>query len=76
MFIYGWDERGWKVQNSWGEDWGNHGTMIVPYDMPIEEFWTLTDNIIEGAEVKKPYSSKPGKIVAKVINKVNKIFKR
>ena len=46
------------------------------FDMPIEEFWTLTDDIIEGAEVKKPYSSKPGKIIAKVINKVNKIFKR
>ena len=76
MFIYGWDERGWKVQNSWGEDWGNHGTMIVPYNMPIEEFWTLTDDIIEGAEVKKPYSSKPGRIIAKIINKVNKIFKR
>ena len=37
---------------------------------------TLTDDIIEGAEVKKPYSSKPGRIIAKVINKVNKIFKR
>ena len=76
MFIYGWDERGWKVQNSWGEDWGNNGCMIVPYDLPIEEFWTLTDNIIDGAEVKKPFSSKAGKVVAKVINKVNKIFNK
>ena len=76
MFIYGWDERGWKVQNSWGEEWGNHGTMIVPYDHPIEEFWTLTDDIIDGAEVKRPFSSKPGKVVAKIINKVNKIFNK
>ena len=76
MFIYGWDERGWKVQNSWGEDWGDNGCMIVPYDLPIEEFWTLTDNIIDGAEVKKPFSSKVGKVVAKVINKVNKIFNK
>lgn len=76
MFIYGWDERGWRVQNSWGEDWGNEGCMIVPYDMPIEEFWTLTDNVINDTTVKKPYSSKPGKIIAKVINKVNKIFNK
>lgn len=70
MFIYGWNEIGWKVQNSWGEDWGNHGTMIVPYDMPIEECWTLTDDIIEGIVVKKPFSSKIGKFVAKLINKI------
>ena len=76
MFIYGWDERGWKVQNSWGEDWGNHGCMIVPYDMDIEETWIVSDNIIENTVVKKPFSSKSGKIVAKIVNKVNKIFNK
>lgn len=74
MFIYGWNELGWKVQNSWGEDWGNHGTMIVPYEMPIEECWTLTDDIIEGIVIKKPFSSKFGKFVAKFINKVCNLF--
>lgn len=72
MFIYGWDERGWKVQNSWGEEWGVNGTMIVPYDMKIEECWTLTDDVIEGVVVKKPFSSKVGKFVAKIINKLHK----
>lgn len=76
MFIYGWDERGWKVQNSWGEEWGDDGTVIVPYDMKIAECWTLTDDIIEGIVVKKPFSSKSGKIFAKIINKICKIFKR
>lgn len=74
MFIYGWDERGWKVQNSWGEDWGINGTMIVPYDMYIEECWTLTDDIIEGIVIKKPFSTKFGKSIAKVINKVCHLF--
>jgi C1A family cysteine protease len=74
MFIYGWNETGWKVQNSWGEDWGVNGTMIVPYEMRIEECWTLTDDIIEGIVVKKPFSSKAGKLFAKVINKIaNKV---
>lgn len=74
MFIYGWNETGWKVQNSWGEDWGVNGTMIVPYEMHIEECWTLTDDIIEGIVVKKPFSSKAGKLFAKVINKIaNKV---
>jgi C1A family cysteine protease len=75
MFIYGWDERGWKVQNSWGSDWGNQGCMIVPYEYPIEEFWVINDNIIENTEVKKPFNSKVGKTIAKIVNKFNKIFK-
>lgn len=76
MFIYGWDERGWKVQNSWGEDWGVNGCMIVPYDMEIEETWVVSDNIIENTKVKKPFSTKCGKIIAKLFNKINKIFNK
>lgn len=76
MLIYGWDERGWKVQNSWGEDWGEKGTVIIPYNMNIAECWTLTDDIIEGIIVKKPFSSKSGKFLAKLINKICNIFKK
>lgn len=76
MFIYGWDERGWKVQNSWGEDWGNNGTFILPYEMGMAECWALMDDIVEGAYVKKPFSSKPGKFFAKIINKVCNIFNK
>lgn len=74
MFIYGWNETGWLVQNSWGEDWGNGGRMIVPYEMEIEELWVVCDDIIEDTKVKKPFSSKAGKVIAKIFNKVNKIF--
>ena len=70
MFIYGWNEIGWKVQNSWGERWGVNGTVIIPYDIKIEEAWTLIDNIIEGVTIKKPFSSNVGKYVAKIINRL------
>lgn len=76
MFIIGWDERGWKVQNSWGTGWGDNGTAIIPYSMPIAECWTLTDDVIEGIVVKKPFSSKPGKAVAKLLNNFCRRFKR
>lgn len=74
MFIYGWDERGWKVQNSWGEDWGVNGTFILPYEMGMAECWAVLDDIVEGAYVKKPFQSKAGKMLAKFINKVCNVF--
>lgn len=70
MFIYGWDERGWKVQNSWGEEWGMNGKFILPYNINIPECWSVIDNIIDGACIKKPFKSKAGKIFAKIVNQV------
>ena len=32
MVIYGWNEKGWLVQNSWGLGWGTLGTCVIPYD--------------------------------------------
>ena len=76
MFIYGWNEKGWKVQNSWGLFWGNNGKVVVPYDMKIRECWTITDNVIEGMKIKKPFSSHTGKAVAKLINGICNKIKR
>lgn len=75
MFIYGWDERGWKIQNSWGRHWGIRGTVIVPYNIPIAELWVVSDDIIENMIVKKPLANKKLKPLAKLINKIVNIFK-
>ena len=76
MLIYGWDERGWKVLNSHGITWGTMGTCIIPYDMKIREAWAVVDNIRDGVQIKKPFSSKAGKVVAKVINSVGNIIQK
>lgn len=47
MVIYGWDKRGWKIQNSWGTYWGNRGRCIIPYDIEITEFWGIVDSYSE-----------------------------
>lgn len=41
MVCYGWNELGLLVQNSWGEDWGNEGTFILPESYPIVESWAI-----------------------------------
>jgi C1A family cysteine protease len=74
MFIYGWNEIGWKIQNSWGLNWGINGTAIVPYEMKIEECWALTDDIVEGMTIKKPFSSNVGRHIAKIINRFCNMF--
>ena len=53
--------------------WGNKGTCVIPYDMPIHEAWAVVDNIREGVKIKKPFSSTAGKTVAKVINKLGNL---
>ena len=60
MVIYGWDERGWKIQNSWGTDWGINGRGILPYSFPRRETWGFTDTYSENLrnlEISKYQSS-------------------
>ena len=74
MFIYGWNERGWKIQNSWSSEWGIDGCFVLPYEMGMAECWAVLDDIVEGAYVKRPFQSKAGKMFAKFINKVCNVF--
>lgn len=76
MLICGWNSRGWLVQNSWGEEWGVDGKFTLPYEMGMAECWAVLDDIIEGAHIKKPYNSKAGKMLAKVLNKVRNVFQK
>lgn len=74
MVIYGWDETGWKVQNSWGKAWGNSGNCIIPYKMKLQEAWAVTDTIINDMEIKKPFSFSFGNFLAKILNWIINLF--
>lgn len=55
VVCYGWNEVGFLIQNSWGEDWGDHGTFILPYEYPLFEAWVFSyqneNEIIEKPKV-------------------------
>lgn len=74
VLIYGWNERGWLVQNSWGDTWGNNGSFIVPFDFKWAETWSVADYI--AIDVKKPTDNLFVKIFSKFINFVVRLFKR
>lgn len=78
MVIYGWDERGWKFQNSWGARWGNDGRAILPLDYKINEAYCVIDEYVGDIDIKKPFKAKTafGKWLVKVLNKLYCIFYR
>lgn len=78
MVIYGWDERGWKFQNSWGILWGNGGRAILPYDFKIKEAYCVIDEYIGDIDIKKPFKAKTkfGKSLVRFLNKLYCFFYR
>jgi hypothetical protein len=46
IMIIGWDENGFIIQNSWGEDWGNKGTKTIPLSA-INYAFLLLDEVLE-----------------------------
>lgn len=70
LMIYGYNTVGFLTQNSWGTGWGNGGRFILPYDFDLGEVWGLRDQDDPDAEndIKRPFRSFIGQIIAKVIN--------
>ena len=75
MVIYGWNETGWKVQNSWGKYWGKNGRVIIPYDVPLREVWGIRDASADSNLVlEKPFNTKFGEFIAEILNKILMLF--
>lgn len=71
MVIYGWNETGWLVQNSWGTGWGNKGRFVLPYNIPLKETWGVTDDVSNSSLIiDPPFKTKFGAFIAKIIHKI------
>ena len=69
MVIYGWNDTGWKVQNSWGSTWGKGGTVIIPYEVSFKEVWGIKDaEATSSLVLRKPFKTKFGEKLAKFLN--------
>lgn len=74
VVLYGWNEKGWLMQNSWGVSWGKKGHCIVPFDFTIAEAWGVTDEIIGEDEVSRPSTNWFIKVFYKIINVFYRAF--
>ena len=78
VMIYGYDERGWLVQNSWGSLWGGDGRFVLPYKYKLNEAWGISDSITDDINVKRTDSRRDRlyKLFNKVINVLLKFVKK
>lgn len=74
VMVYGFNEKGWLCQNSFGKSWGNGGRFILPYDYGFTEAWSFVDDKNSG--VHKPKQSKVLNATYKAANYVANLFRR
>jgi C1A family cysteine protease len=75
VLIIGWDERGWLIQNSWGDTYGGDGRFILPFNYNINEAWGVIDEVQDDTDLAKP--NEFIKLISWLYNKlVNFIWKK
>ena len=72
IVVYGWNEKGWLCQNSWGTSFGNKGRFIIPFDFKFNEMWGITDNITD--DIVRPKTGKMWDMFYKIWNKIVNLF--
>lgn len=73
VFIYGWNEKGWLVQNSWGTSYGGDGRFIIPFDYKFNEIWGIVDDIVEGC-INIPKRNKFLDLIYSIWNRIANMF--
>lgn len=68
MFIYGWNEDGWLIQNSWGASFAQDGRFILPYAQKIKESWGIIPANSAAENIVKPNTFKL--LIYKIYNKL------
>lgn len=74
VMVYGFNEKGWLCQNSWGKNWGNKGRFILPYNYGFNEAWSFVD--AKNSDVYKPKRNAIFDIIYKVINFISNLLKK
>ena len=72
VMVYGFNEKGWLCQNSWGKYWGNKGRFILPYEHGFREAWSFVD--ANNGDIRKPVQNSLFDVIYRAINFIINIF--
>lgn len=72
VMVYGFNDKGWLCQNSWGKLWGNKGRFILPYKHGFREAWSFVD--AENNDIHKPMHNKILDVIYRAINFIVNLF--
>lgn len=72
VILYGWNEQGYLLQNSWGQSWGNNGCAILPFDYEIDSAWAISTSK-NNIETYQTIFQKIKKLILEIINYLKKI---
>lgn len=73
LMIYGWNDVGFLVQNSWGALWGKRGRCVIPYSIEFREAYGMVDATDTG-NLKIPAKNSFSNLICKFINWIANIF--
>ena len=76
IMLYGWNEQGWLMQNSWGRYWGVNGCCILPYDYPLKETFSFVPASSLDDDVVIPAGNKLLEFIFKIVNSIINLFIR
>lgn len=74
VMVYGFNNKGWLCQNSWGKHWGNKGRFILPYEYGIREAWSFVD--AKNDDIYKPRRNTLFDVVYTLFNAIVNFFKK
>lgn len=71
VMVYGWNKKGWLIQNSWGTKFGNKGTFILPFEYGLREARALVDfENTEDNALYRPFNNRLINVFYKIVNKI------
>lgn len=78
LTIFGWNTNGWLVANSWGKNWGNSGTFILPFNFKLSEAWGIIDDITIEKDnmIVKPKRNRILDVIYRLLNFLINLFKK
>lgn len=72
VMAYGFNEKGWLCQNSWGKSWGDGGRFILPYEHGFIEAWSFVD--AENSDIYRPKRNAILDVIYKILNYAINLF--